>query len=294
MATLAQAALIQRIRWHLGDFPWETTGTASSASSVIAVVDGTDWSEGDYGELIDIVTGVPEGFWTQSIATNNVTAVRGYYGSTAATHSTAGNRILKNPKYKTLEITNAISEIIEFALPWPKFYKVTADTITPDAANKEWYDLAADAYALVRVRQLYGANDRRVYEYGGRHIFNRVGFERGLPTSLVASGVGVAFPDGFAHTSNTVSIDYAAKITDTVTATLYTDFSAGDAIASAIEFGAVALLQGSLELRKPRHSADETDNLKPSVLFERLFRRALATAEKELRQKQGLMKGWDK
>lgn len=286
--TLSQATLLNRIRWHLGDLGWETTGSADSATSDVLVADGGDWSEGDVGVWEED----GDTFYTRDVSGDNVVATRSYYGSTGAAHE--AGRIFKNPKYKTLEMTNAISEIIEFALPWPKFYKVTATTITPDAVNKVWYDLAADAYALVRVRQLYGADDRRVYEYGGRHIYNRVGFSRGLPTSLVASGVGVAFPDGFAHTTNTVSIDYATKITDTVTSTLYDDFSAGDAITTAIEYGAVALLQGSLELRKPRHSADETDNLRASSLFERLFQRALATAEKELRQKDKLMKGWDK
>lgn len=255
------------------------------------MTDGTDWSEGDIGEIIDVTTGVAEDFFTLSISSNNLTVVRGYYGTTAAAHLGA-SRIFKNPKYRYLEITNAISEIIEMALPWPRFYKIVADSITPDT-TKTWYDLAADALALVRVSQSYGLSDLRHQLYGERHFYNRVAFRRGMPTAIAASTVGVSFLDGFRHPTNSVVIVYAAKITDTVSSALYSDFSAGDAITSAIEYGTIALLQGSLELRKPRHSADETDQLRTSVMFDRLFSRAKATAEKELRQKDPLMRNWD-
>jgi hypothetical protein len=290
--TITQAILVNRIRWHLGDNVWETTGTASSASSVIAVLDGTDWSEGDIGELLDVTTGVVENFFVLSISANNLTVVRGYYGTTAATHSST-SRIFKNPKFRNIEITNAISEVIESELPWPKFYKVTADTITPAPTTTTWYDLAADALALVRVTQAYGTSNLRQQVYGERRLYNRIAFRRGLQAGIAASTVGISFIDGFRHSSNTVAVDYAAKITDTVSSAIYQDFSAGEAITSAIEYGAVALLQGSLELRKPRQSAEETDNLRASMFFERLFRRALATAQKELRQKNPLMHGWD-
>lgn len=287
--TLSQATLIQRVRYHLGDFPWETTGAAASGSSTVTVEDGSDWSEGQIGEFATD----GDTFRVNSIEGGyDGNVLRSYAGSTGAAH-TAGSRILRDPKFRYLEITNAISQVIEFMLPWPRIYKVTADTITPDPTNKAWYDLAADALALVSVKQLYSTSDRSVQVYGPRHGQPRVSFQRGLPTSLVASGVGVAFPDGFRHATNTVNINYAAKITDTIATAAYADFSAGEAVTSAIEYGAVALLQGTLELRRPRESAEDTDPLRGYSLFGRLFMKAMFNAEKELRQRSPLMHGWD-
>lgn len=286
--SLAQSTVVQRVRIHLGDMPWESAGTASSTTSVIAVTDGTDWSEGDIGELIDVTTGVAETFYVSSVSSNNLTAVRGYYGSVAAAHVTS-SRILKNPKYRTLEITNAIDSIINWELPWPRIYKVVSDSITPATSTTEWYDLAADALGLVSVYQLSDNTPVQRRKYGRFHQFERVSFERNLPTALCASGVGVRFPDGFLDDNNTVSIKYAAKITDTITTAAYDDLTDGDAVVEAIIFGTVALLQGSLELRKPRKSAQETDNLRPASYFAGLFTKALTSAEKELRSKSPLM-----
>lgn len=287
--SLTQATLIQRIRWHLGDIPWETTGTTADATGDVTVADGDDWTEGDVGEF----QSDGDTFLVRSKAGSDLVSVRSYYGSTGATHATTG-RVLKNPKYKFSEIANSIAEVIEYMLPWPRFYKVTADTVTPDPANKVWYDLAADALALVRVHQLYGASNQRDMQYGAFHKSPRVTFKRGLPATLVASGVGVGFPDGFSHTTNTVFIDYAAKITSTIGTGAYSDFTAGDAIVSAIEYATVALLQGSLELRRLRHSAEDPDPLRGADVFNRLFVHAATAAEKELRQKNPLMIGWDR
>lgn len=287
--SLAVATLVQRIRFHLGDLPWETAGTAASTSSVIAVTDGTDWAEGDIMEIVDAVTGTTEIVRVSSISSNNVTGVRGYYGSTAAAHVTS-SRILKNPKYKDTEITNAISSTIQGFLPWPWVYKVVADAITPDVTNAQWYDLGADALALTSVYQLAGEDSTQVMQYGRFHHYGRIVLKRNLPTSLVASGVGVAFPDGFLDASNTVYINYAAKITDTIATTSYSDFSDGDPVTEAIMYGTVALLQGSLELRKPRKGAQETDNLRSASYFNRIYHGALNQAANELRQKSPIMR----
>jgi hypothetical protein len=283
----AQATLVQRVRWYLGDTPWETTGSASSSSSVVAVSDGTDWQEGDIGEF----NNNGENFWVNSISSNNLTAVRGYYGSTAATQ--ASGRVLKAPRYRYSEITNAASAVIKM-LPYPRVYKVTADTITPAPTTTVWYDLAADALGIVRASQLFGSTSNEIAFYGQANGKSgpRILYKNGLPASLATSTVGVRFPDGFAHVSNTVSIDYAARVTDTIVTTNYSDFSDGEALTEAIIFGTVAMLETELELRKPRKPTAETSVARGASMFEDRFRRALHNAEKDIRQKNPLMHTW--
>jgi hypothetical protein len=217
---------------------------------------------------------------------SELAATRSYYGSTGAAHTQG--RILKNPKYRYNEITNAISSVINFELPWPRIYKVASDSITPDT-TKKWYDLNAEAMGLVSVDQLSDSAPLARQRYGTFHKWERVKFERNLPTTLVASGVGVMFPDGFLDQDNVVYIQYASKVTDEVLGGAYQDFSAGEAVVEAIVLGSVALLQSALELRKGRHDAQDTDNLRSGSYFGQLYRKALASAEKEIRQRHPLM-----
>jgi hypothetical protein len=280
--TVPQSTVVQRIRFLLGDNPWETTGETSSASSDIEVANAEEWAPGDIGEFL----GTGDTFYVKSVEGSELPSVRGYYGSTADAHSQ--QRILKNPKYHFGEITNAITSVINFELPWPRIYKVASDSITPDI-TKKWYDLNAEAMGLVSVDQLSDSAPLARQRYGTFHKWERVKFERNLPTTLVASGVGVMFPDGFLDQDNVVYIQYATKITDEVLGGEYQDFSAGEAVVEAIVLGSVALMQSALELRKGRHDAQDTDNLRSGSYFGQLYRKALASAEKEIRQRHPLM-----
>jgi len=271
-----QATLVQRIRYELGDRPWEDTGAAASASSTITGVSTGDWAEGDIGEF----TTDGDTFRVISETGGTITATRSYWGSTGAIHG-AASRIVKNPRYTFLEITNAISAIINERL-WPLAWKKVADTITPNPAVL-WYDLAAGALGLIKVVQLYGASDQIIGFFGMRHATPRVIFERNLPTTVTASGVGVMFPDGFYNDTNDVAIDYAAKITDTIGTGSYSDLSAGDAVAEAIIYGAVAHLEGALEQRKPRKPRQDRETLRGASLYDRRFTEALNRANQECR-----------
>lgn len=269
------------MRYHLGDLGWETTGSAASSSSSISVPDGTQWGVGDYGEFVNN----GEGFRVSAVVTNDLTATRGYYSTTAATQ--ASGRILKEPRFKFNEITNAVSTVVQGFLPHPRVYKVVADTITPAPSTTTWYDLASDALGIVSA---YQTQSGTVMQFGQHHRWDRIIFRRNLPTTLVASGVGVAFPDGFLDPTDTVYVNYAARITDTQTvAGTYDDFSDGDAITEAIILGTVAFLQGALELRKPRNSLNESNRLQGESYYNQLFHSAIATAEKQLRSTAPLM-----
>lgn len=279
---LARGTLVQRIRYELGDHPWEDTGTAASGVSTITGVSTGDWAEGDIGEFVTD----GDTFRVISEAGGTITATRSYDGSTGAAHT--AERILKNPRYSFLEIVNAIEAVIQERL-WPKAYKKVADTITPSPATTSWYDLAADAWGLIRVVQRYGTSDALLGFYGMRHVAPRVIFERNLPAVICNSTVGLKFPDGFYHGTNTVYVDYAAKITDTLSVTNYSDLSDGDAVVEAIIYGAVSHLEAALENRKPRKPRQDRETLRGASLYDRKFQEALNRTEIELRATIPLM-----
>jgi hypothetical protein len=285
--SLSQAIVVQRIRLLLGDNAWETLGDASSDTSDIEVQDGEEWQKGDIGEFEDGDT-----FLVQDKVSNTLSVARSYYGSTGAAHATS-SRILKNPKYRYSEITNAISSVISFELPWPRIYKVRSDTIDPDTVSHpvtsgSWYALPSEALGLVSVVQVSDDSPAKKLQYGMFHSPWSVDFQRNLPLALVNTGVGVSFPV-FRDSDNTIYVTYAAQFTDTVTSGSYEDFDAGTAVVEAVVLGSVALLQSALELRKPRKGAQETDNLRSGSYFGTLYKKALWTAEKQIRNENPLM-----
>lgn len=272
--SFSRVTFVQRIRWELGDRPWEDSSlTAASASSTITGATTGYWVKGDIGEFIDD----GDTFMVISETGGTITATRSYDGSTGAAHTS--KRVLKNPRYRFNEITNAIESVIQDQL-WPKVWKKVADTITP-SSTATWYDLASDARGLINVRQLYGTSDSKEGLYGGRHSAHPVWFRRNMTTSLVASGVGLRFPAGTYHASNTINVDYAAKITDTLVSDAYADLADQDAVVEAIIFGAVSHLEGALENRKPRKPRQDRETLRGAALYDRRFRDALNRANQE-------------
>lgn len=276
--TLAQSTLINRIRRHVKDFPVIDTGTlANAADTTLVVTSTTNYSVGQKLEFIE------DGDIFQITEITNATTLTGLrdvYGSTAAAHSSAAFYI--EPRYYRLEIIDAISAVIQERL-WPFAWKAVADTVTPTpASGTRWYDLAAAARGLISVRQLYG-NSLMEGRYGPTYRYRRRALlQRNMTTSLVASGVGITFPDGYYHDSNTINIDYAAKITDTLTSTTYDDFSDGDAVVEAIVYGAVAQLEAALENAKPRRPRQDRETLRGAALYDRKFENALDRAYTEL------------
>lgn len=281
----SQATLVQRIRYELGDRPWEDSScTAASASSTITGATSGAWVKGDIGEFLED----GDTFLVISESSGTITATRSYWGSTGAGHTS--KRVLKNPRYTFTEITNAITAVINGKL-FPRVYKSVAATVTPDAANTQWYNLASVATGLIDARQLYGTNNVKEGRYGMNKRSERsIDFRRNMTTGLVASGVGVRFPTGFYHDSNTVNIDYAAKITDTVGGGNYSDFSAGEAVAEAIIYGAVAHLEAALENRKPRKPRGDRETLRGASVYEQRFQEALNWAEEECNTNIPLMR----
>ena len=285
--SLSQATLVQRIRFEQRDLPHQYTGTlANAADTSCAVADSTQFVIGDVIEFLAdgdtcLVTALPDA--------TTLTVERSYYGSTATAH--AGTAFVKMPRHYFNEITNAISSVIQSRL-WPLAWIEVADTITPAPTTTTWYDLAATARGLISVRQLYGTSDTKQGFYGTtRRYDRRVVIGRNMTTTLVASGIGLRFPDGFYHATNTVNVDYAAKITDSVTTASYDDLTADDAVVEAIIFGVVSHLEGALENSKPRQPRQDRETLRGASMYDRKFEDALQRANQELRDTIPIMAG---
>ena len=288
MTAITRASLIQRVRHEVGLFAgtpvWEDSScSAANATSTITGATTGFWVKGDVGEFItdgDL-------FLVISETGGTITATRSYNGSTGAAHTT--ERVLKNPRYTRVEILNAVEQVIQ-SLPYPRIYKVVADTITPDPTSTVWYDVAAAALDLVNVTQRYGTSDAKVGLYGmnRRSGVYQVEMQRNLPTGLVASGVGIRFGQ-FYHASNTVNVNYAARITDGGT-TSYDDLEEGDALTEAVIYGAVAHLEGALENRKPRKPRQDRETLRGAARAENKYNELINTAEQQLRETVPLLR----
>lgn len=208
------ATLVPRVRdllSELGDQTWFTRGSAASASSVVAVTDGTDWEEGAVGEFQDD----GEQFKVISVSVNDLTCFRGHAGTTGAIHA-ANTAIVRDPNFSYNQINRGLTAAMQRL--WPYVYKVTPTPVTPSTTTF-WYDLAATDMELLGARQEYGTTSIAVGEYAtrSRRPTNKkfIRFARELPTAAAASGVGVYFPDGFYHATNTVKVRTKALVTGT-------------------------------------------------------------------------------
>lgn len=205
---VSSSALIPRVRAYLDERPYVTTATAASGvTTTIAVTDGTDWEEGAILEFQDN----GEQCMVQSIAANNLTVVRGWNGTTAQAHSSI--QAFRDPVFTYDNIVKCIATAVQGL--WPHVWKATDDSVTPLSDGTVWYDLAADAFGLIEVNQRYGPTNAKLGVFGDGRDSRQVVMKRNMPTGLVASGVGVRFPNGFYHLTNTVNIKYATTITGT-------------------------------------------------------------------------------
>lgn len=236
---VSSAALIPRVRAYLDERPYVTTATAANASTTtVSVTDGTDWEEGAILEFQDN----GEQCMVQTIAANNLTVVRGWNGTTAQTHTSI--QAFRDPVFTYDNITKCIATGIQGL--WPHAWKATDDSVTPLSDGTVWYDLAADAFGLIEVNQRYGTSNQKLGVFGDGRDSRQVVMKRNMPAGLVASSVGIRFPGGFYHLTNTVNIKYATAITGT--SDIEDD---GDLpVADTVVYGALARLLAGKEAER--------------------------------------------
>ena len=259
------SALIPRVRNQLDDNPFATSGSASSSSSVVAVTDGTDWEEGAVGEF----SSDGEQFKVISVSSNNLTCLRGWNGTTAATH-TSSETVYRDPTYGYKQISDALTVALNRL--WPYAWKTEAAALTP-LSTTIWYNLTATCVGIISAAQLHGTSNNDVSLFGvdGKPFM----FRRNLPTALVASGVGIKFPQGLYHASNSISVTAAARITGTSDIEDSSTLPVGDALVT----GALGYVVGNKQI--PRVSSgvsrDEaatigsTARLQTGLVYEQQF-----------------------
>lgn len=249
MVALTNTLVINRVRDILGDTPWMQGGTGSNfvtgTATTIAVTDGTRWSEGNVMEF----QANGEQAWVQSVSANNVTVIRSIRGTPAAATQATGI-LFKDPVYGYSSILNAVNLTIQGL--WPYVYKkVSFPTGLTYSASTYWYDLADAAWGLISVTQIQGSSPAYLLPFGHKGSHYPVVFRKNLPSGLVASGTGMAFPRGWPSTTTVVNVDYAAKLTATqTTPPTYDDWTDTTLDLDMLAYGAAARLVKNYEVNR--------------------------------------------
>ena len=241
--TLSVTTLEQRVRNHLDDDSgYEGYITADPGTgTTVAVDDGTKWLAGDVGEFQDGISS--DQFLVKVVAANNLTVKRGHNGTTAAAHS-INIPVKKKGRFTEAQIRYALDQTINDL--WPFAWKIVTKDITPSTTTV-WFDMATDVIDLISVTQLSGPSGQYVSFFGEKGSGQAVRLEKNLPSTLVTSGVGISFPNGYFHPTNTIKANYRALITTTVSNGSYSDLSDG-LLADALAYGACARLVAAKDI----------------------------------------------
>ena len=240
--------LVPRLRTILGelsDQTWVTQGSAASAVSVVAVTDGTQWDVGAVGEFQN--TGF-EQFKVLSISVNNLTCIRGWGGTTAASQA-ASSTIIRDPIITGQNATDSLTQAMQRA--WPYVYIVGSQPITPSTTTM-WYNLNALDIELLGARQKYGTTTLAFGEWvtgTARRPTNKkfAYFSRELDTSIAASGVGIRFKNNsFFHVTNTVTVRTKRLLTGTSDIEDTQELP----VAEALIIGAIPRVLAEVQLRR--------------------------------------------
>jgi hypothetical protein len=244
---VSNTTLIPRVRRWLDERPFVDVATAASAgTTTVSVSDGADWEEGAILEFQDD----GEQCLVRSVASNNLTVIRGWNGTTAAAHSSI--TVFRDPQYTYYNILQAIDSAIDKLYPYA--YKVASTTVTPAPTTTVWYNLAvSDFIDLIAVEQVYGSTNQSLGVFGEKDSGRPVLLRRNIPSSLAATdGIALRFPAGFWNNSNDVTVKYRTFITGT--ADIEDDGRLP--VADAVVFGATAFLLQAKESERVGEGED--------------------------------------
>jgi hypothetical protein len=276
----SQETLVRRV-FNLLEITHDFFGAISDAGGIdasvttVGVNDGTEWADGDLVEF------QPDGELARvtGVSANNLTVVRGVFGTTAATHADTDS-IIKNPAITRQMVKDSIQETFQGL--WPMVWKVGTDTVTP-LANTEWYDTDALIMDLVAVNQLWtSGSTTKLGIFGDKGGEKPVIFSKNLPTALVASGKGIAFPGGIYHVSNNINITYRTPFLGSLSGSNYSEISDGPAV-DVLAYGAATRIAMGKEAPKTvledqaqgEHNTGAGDRLALATFLDNKFRRAL-------------------
>ena len=106
-----------------------------ATETAIDVPDGTDWAENDVLEIME----TDEQCLVRSVATNTLTVIRGWNGTTAAIAADAGT-ILKNPRFTGKVIEESVMSAVYAMEDWG-IHKFNTGQIAYDA-DKRYFELS--------------------------------------------------------------------------------------------------------------------------------------------------------
>lgn len=209
MAT--QASIRTRVRDSLYSarpvlrpFATLVTEAMDASETDVDVTAGTDWAKGDILEFSD-----GEQCFVQSVASNTLTVIRGYGGTTAATHS-INDIVLKNPRFTLQQIDQAITDtLLEYEAYGVYVYGQGTITLV---SGQYTYDLAATTDVL-DVLSVYHPREGVQADA----IVLPFRFSRQVHTTFAASGAALTLWDwGQKSAGEAVLFTYAKRI-DSVT-----------------------------------------------------------------------------
>jgi hypothetical protein len=253
----SQATLISRIRRTLNDVPWYDTCTEAmdTTETGLDVADTTKYSVGDILEFQDdgelcLVTAL--------FSATVLTVVRNFQLSVTATAGTGTSHsisatIAKTPAYQYMQITQAITQVIDGL--YPHAYRVVSYTLTPLTDGNKWYELddgssdTSVALELSNVVQVVGSGATSYpFWYGTRGKSYPVSLHRDVPAAKAGSRVAVFIPF-LRDTTNSIYVETIAPIIDTVGTGNYTYLDSG-LPADTVEYLACAVLMRAREVQR--------------------------------------------
>lgn len=137
MATSA-STLIQRTRRFLGDWPEGDSLTAAVSSTTVATLTIADASIYSPGWVIQIDQEAMRVKGTLPLSGTTLSVLRGAYGTTAATHSSAAT-ILLRPAFLDQQILDALNAALDAC--FPLLYRPVATEYTGDTSTDYEYDV---------------------------------------------------------------------------------------------------------------------------------------------------------
>jgi hypothetical protein len=258
----SQATIVSRARHILNDNPFvETARTVAAAGTTsVTVADSTLYDVGDILEWQDdgdqmLVTAVPNA--------TTLTVARGINGTTAAAHSSI--TLAKNPVFQYIQITDAIAACMTDL--YPHVYRQVDVTLTPLTNGNNYYELTSASGAdkiieLSQVSQEIGTGaTSMIFFYGDRPGAYPVTLQRNVPTSKVASGVGLYIPF-LRDTSNSIIVAGIAEIDDTVSGGNYSYITSGVEVNTVLYY-AIGRLVSEADIS--RLTQDDTNMYDQSV-----------------------------
>lgn len=147
------ATTITAIREIVQDEPWEAPISGAYTAGGTSLTIATYYTGLVEGDILDFAyDGTYEQFRVIPTPSSSTVAVKiAHNGTTNANHA-SGAYFVKNPRFGTQQIVNAITHIVGTRL-WPDLWVPTTTTITPNPTVTNIYDLPSDYESFISLVQ---------------------------------------------------------------------------------------------------------------------------------------------